>query len=44
MDDYDLVTKESKTFIENIFKMYPNQPKFLMGHGLGALLSLTYSQ
>lgn len=44
LDDYGLITKETLAFIECVFKMYPNQPKFLMGHGLGGMFALTYSK
>lgn len=43
-DDYKLVMKDAQTFIGNIFKAYPNTPVFLMGHGLGSLLSLVFSK
>ena len=40
MDDYKLLLKDAQTFISNIFKMYPNTPIFLMGHGFGSLFSI----
>lgn len=36
--------KDAKTFIENIFKEYPNIPIFLAGQGVGSLLSIIISQ
>lgn len=36
--------KDAKTFIENIFKQYPNIPIFLAGQGVGSLLSIIISQ
>ena len=44
MDDYKLIMKDAQNFIATIFKTYPNVPIFLMGHGLGCLLSIVYSQ
>lgn len=41
LDDMALVTKDARTFIEGIFKMYPGLPVFIMGHGAGGLLALT---
>lgn len=42
LDDSKLVMKDANTFIGIIFKTYPNVPVFLMGHGLGSLLSIIF--
>lgn len=44
MDDYKLIMKDAQNFIGTVFKTYPNTPVFLMGHGLGSLLAIVYSQ
>lgn len=36
--------KDAHNFIENIFKLYPNIPIYLVGHGVGGLLSINITQ
>ena len=40
LDDHKIILQDAVTFIQNIFKMYPNTPVFLMGHSFGGLLSI----
>lgn len=40
IDDMEVVFKDARIFIGNVFAMYPNVPIFLMGHGFGSVLSM----
>lgn len=44
IDDGKAVLNDCNNFIGAIFKAYPNIPIFLMGHGLGGLLSIVCNQ
>lgn len=44
LDDANLIKEDAHKFIGSIFKMYPNVPIFLMGHGGGSLLALVFSR
>lgn len=44
LDDINLMKVDAQLFIGAVFKAYQNMPIFLMGHGAGGALALTFQQ